>query len=716
MTSSTSPNGTSASRSMLLRDITLSAEAPMAFCVRLLLQQMLWTGRPDELFELLGSDPRQMDLVDARNLLLRLGFGSRVENLESWSQLNPQLLPALYVGPDNVPHVLSRTSKGELVAGNVNGRTDLYSLPVGGRLVFLQDKGSTERVTLLQQILYRFTNRISVLYGISFALALLAMTLPFYIRAIYNISIPSSSFLSTFWIFLGVVLLFVLDWILRQWRTTLLSQLSGRLDALLGVNLVEKLFGLDYRQIETLGQHGLTNRLRNLDGLLAYLQGPLALACLDFPFVVIYLGAIALIAGPLVFVPLVLMVVSGLLVWLLSRYYTGASELNLATGIGVGQAQQELVNRFLEVKLANVEWVWLQRLRGLSAQSTSSGLTINRQVGRLQVITSTTSQLAGVLTLAIGVWLAYTGDQGPAAMGNLIAAMFFVWRVFTPFQQLMNAMLRFDAMRKQYGQLDQFFRLRSSNRPVGSLVSAPRMRGSILLDSAACRLGVEGALAITRVSLSVAPGELLAITGNAGCGKSTVLRVIDQLYPMASGTLLFDGKDYRQFSVDAIQRNIAYLMPQSELLPGTIWSNLTAMNPDATVAGVRQICASLGLLNFLEGLPEGFDTELSDGVVYQLPNGVRRLMALAQALIKDTPILLIDDISQGLAPDQFQAVLEALPSLRRCTFSGQDRSVILATDNKLLLEKADRLCILDKGVTSFQGTAEELRARMQKAA
>ena len=703
-----------ASRAMLLRDLTLSAEAPMAFCVRLLLQQMMWTGRPDELFELIGNDPRRMDLVQARNLLLRLGYGSRLETLESWSQLNPALLPALYVAPDNVPYVLSRTSKGDLVAGNVNGRSELHSLPSGGQLVFLQDRGSTERVTLLQQILYRFTNRISVLYGISLALALLALTLPFYIRAIYNISIPSSSLLSTFWIFLGVVLLFVLDWILRQWRSSLLSQLGGRLDALIGVNLVEKLFGLDYRQIESMGQHGLTNRLRNLDGLLAYLQGPLALALLDFPFVVIYLVAIAMISGPLVLVPLLLMAFSGVLVWLLSRYYSGASELNLATGIGIGQAQQELVNRFLEVKLANVEWVWLQRLRGLSAQSTSSGLTINRQVGRLQVITSTTAQLGGVLTLAIGTFLAYSTDQGPAAMGNLIAAMFFVWRVFTPFQALMNALLRFDSMRKQYGQLDQFFKLRSASRPVASLVAAPRMRGSILLDSAACRLGAEGALAITRVSLSVSPGELLAITGNAGCGKSTVLRLIDQLYPLASGTLLFDGKDYRQFSVDAIQRNIAYLMPQSQLLPGSVLSNLTAMNPDATVAGVRRICAALGLLEFLDALPEGLDTEFSDEIVYQLPNGVRRLMALAQALIKDTPILLIDDISQGLAPDQFQAVVEALPSMRRCTFSGQDRSVILATDNKLLLEKADRLCILDKGVTSFQGTADELRARMQQ--
>ena len=138
------------------------------------------------------------------------------------------------------------------------------------------------------------------------------------------------------------------------------------------------------------------------------------------------------------------------------------------------------------------------------------------------------------------------------------------------------------------------------------------------------------------------------------------------------------------------------------------------MNPDATLAGVRRLCAQLGVLEYLEALPAGLETQLNDEVVYQLPSGVRRLIALAQALIKDTPILLIDDLSQGLAPDQFQRLVEVLPDFRRCSFSGRDRAVILATDNKQLLELADRLCILDKGVTSFQGTAAELRARMQQ--
>jgi ABC-type bacteriocin/lantibiotic exporter with double-glycine peptidase domain len=714
------PNGDQRQRlnNLLLRDLTLSSEAPMAFCLRLLLQQIQWTGRPEELFELIGGDPRLMDLVDVRNLLLRLGYGSRQLVIHSWQELSPQLLPGLYVGPDNVPWVLSRDRQGDVIAGNANGRSVLEALAPGGRLVLIQERVSPERVGLLQQIFYRFTSRIGLLYGLSLALALLALTLPFYIRAIYNVAIPSSSAGSTLAIFAGVLVLFGLDWILRQWRATVLAQLGGRVDALVGVGLLEKTFGLDLRQIEAMGRNGLANRQRNLDSLLGYLQGPLALACLDFPFVLIYLAAIALITGWLVLVPLVLMVISALLVWSLSRFYAGAAEVNMATGLGLGQAQQELVNRFLEVKLANVEWVWLQRLRGLSAQSTKSSLTLNQQVGRLQVITSTTSQLAGVLTLAIGAWMASTSGQGPMAMGNLIAAMFFVWRVFGPFQQLMSALLRFATMRAQYQQLDGFLRQRSASRHTAMAfqVSALRLQGSVLLDSGACRIGSDNTLALTRASLAVSPGQILAVTGNAGCGKSTVLRVIDQLYPLVSGTLLFDGKDHRQLATEAIQRNVAYLMPQVELLPGTVWSNLTAMNPEATTAGVEQVCAALQLLPIIASLPRGFDTELTDAIAYQLPHGVLKLLALAQAILKDTPILLLDDLSQGLSPDQFETVLQILPSLRRCLFSGQDRAVILATENKLLLEAVDLLCILDKGVTVFQGTPEELRQRMQRTA
>ena len=707
-------DGPALSRGKLLRDLTLTAEAPMAFCIRLLLQQLMWIGRPEHLFELFGDDPRQLDLVDARNLMLRLGFSSSEETLYSWRQLESQVLPALYVEPAGEPYVLSRNAQGEVLAGNARGRLQLEKLEPGGSLVSFHEASVNDRTNLIQQVLFRFRGQLKLLYTLSFGLALLALVVPFYIRAVYNIVIPSENFLTGTWLFIGVVLLFLLDWTLRQWRVTQLSQLAGRLDALLGVRLIEKTINMDYAQSEALGSRNFQNRQRNLEALLIYLQGPLALAFLDFPFVVIYLAAIYIIAGPLVLIPLVLMGVTAVLVFLMGRYYTTASELSLSSDVGTSQAQQELVSRFLEVKESDLEWVWMQRLRGLSAQSTSSALTINLQLGRLQVIISTASQLAGVLTLAFGVWLAYSDDQGARAMGSLIAAMFFVWRVFTPFQQVMNAMLRFNSMQKQFSQLDQFFRMRQSNRETLT-TSHQRLYGAILLDSASSRVGRDGVLAITRASLAVEPGQIVAVTGKAGCGKTSVLKVIDQLYPLSTGTLLFDGRDHRQFSSDLVQSNIAYVTESSELLPGTIYSNLQAMNPNVTPDQVMQVCAALGIDRYLASLPKGLETPLTEALIYRMPHGVIRLLSLAQAVIKDTPIMLIDDLSQGLTPEQFQTFFNVLPSFRHSFFTGQPRSVVLATDNRNLLELADQLCILDKGVTSFQGTSEELRARLQQA-
>ena len=704
---------TASSQTQLVRDLTLTGEAPIAFSVRLLLQQLGWTGRQERLFELFGNDPRGMDAVDARNLMLRLGFSSTQEKLQKWQQLETHNLPALYVDQEHQAYVLIRGDHDEIIAANTQGRIDLNTLKTGGNLILFQEASTTDRSSMLQKILYRFRNRLALLYAISFVMALLALVVPFYIRSVYNLVIPSENGFTGAGLYIGVVLLFFADWLLRQWRSRELASLAARLDALIGMKLVEKTLELDSNQVSVLGPRNFQNQQRNLDALLVYVQGPLALALLDFPFVVIYLSAIYFIAGPLVFVPMVLMAITAVLVLVLGRYYNIATEMNISSELGVAQAQQELVRRFLEVKQSNLEWVWLQRLRGLSAQSTTSSLLVNRQLGRLQVIVGTAAQLAGVLTLAVGVLIAYSNPSNTAVLGTLVAMMFFVWRIFTPFQQLMNAMVRYETIHKQFTKLNQFLKLRQTSRPKSSDESQ-RLFGAILLDSAASRLGRDNALVLTRTSFAIEPGQILAITGKAGCGKSASLRVIDQIYPLTSGTLLFDGRDHRQFSTGLIQSNIAFVMEKTEMLPGTILSNLQAMNPDSTEEKIREILDELKILDYLDNLPKGLKTSLDEANVYQLPQGVLRLISLAQALIKDTPIMLIDDLSQGLSPDQFQTFLDMLPSFRKSNFTGKLRSILIATDNKLLLEKVDQICILDKGVTSFQGTAEELRQRLQR--
>lgn len=697
----------------LFRDLTLSKDLPLVFCIRLLLRELQWKGQISELVNLLGRDPRDIDLVDARNLLLQLGFNSKLDRLNDLNALKRFSLPALYISPENQPYTL--ISKDKFVfAGNAFGRFDIDQISFGGFILSFDDIKPDDNVLIGKQMLYHFSSKISILYWISFGISLLALALPLYIRAIYNIAIPSGAMLSSVLLFIGIGFLFFLDFNMRQWRTNLLSQMVGKLDSLLGMKVVQKFLALDYSQIKNLNLSTYSTRVRNLDGMLNYLKGPLALALLEFPFIIIYLIAVGLIVGNLVFVPILIMLISGLIVMLLSKFYSVSEELNIKTSIGILQAQQELVTNFKEVKLAHLEWVWVQRIRALSGESSKSGLILNKQAGILQILISTSAQLAGVLTLAFGAWILFTSPGGNDVLGDLIAAMFIVWRVFTPFQSLMNALLRFDTIKNQYYQLDRFLKLRSStliNRDFNN--SKPLLFGTIQLDSVSSRNSSGTKLSLTKINLKFAPGDINAVTGNPGSGKTSLLNVISQLLPVAGGNLLFNGIDHRQFTSVDIQNNISYVMSNSQFLPGTLWENLTAMNPDAPVDGVMEICEMVGVCDFISNLHDGFDTCLNYDFSSDFPLAIRRLLSLAQALIKDSPILLIDDISHGLSVNQFQNLVTALPRMRRCSFSKQDRSIILTTSNNLLLQTADYICILDKGVSTFQGTQEQLAKLVQ---
>ncbi len=698
----------------LIRDLSLSPDLPLVFCIRLLLQEIQWTGSINEIANLIGRDPHEIDLVDARNLFLRLGYNSLLKNLKDFNSINIHTLPALYIDPSDQPFVLFVEDQDSIIAGNAQGRFELKNIEPGGLLLILDEINSNDDVSIVKNIAYRFSNKISLLYWISFGISLLALSLPLYLRAIYNIAIPGEALISSLLLFLGIAALFILEFNMRQWRSNLISQMAGKLDSLFGMRVTQKFLGLDYSQIKSINLSNYNTRIRNLDAMLNYLKGPLALALLDFPFIIIYLIAIGLIAGNLVFVPIIIMLISGSIILVLSKYYSGAEELNIKTSVGILQAQLELVRRFKEIKLSHLELIWIQRIRALSGESTKSGLVLNKQAGVLQILTSTSSQMAGTLTLAVGAWLMFTSPEGNNILGNLIAAMFIVWRVFTPFQYLMNALLRFDTINKQYGQLDRFLKLRnysSATRP--SINTKSRLYGSIQMDSISCRIPTTSKLLLAKVDFRFVPSTIYAITGKSGCGKTTLLNLIAQLYPLANGNLSYDGKDYRQFTNEDIQRNVSYVMNNSQFLKGSLWQNLTAMNPDASIEAVKDICELIGVYDFILNLPDGFDTYLDNDMSYHFPVGVQKLISLAQALIKDSPILLIDDISQGLTSVQFDAIVDALPKLKQCSFSKQERCIILTTSNNKMLELADNICIIDKGVSTFQGTQKELEMLVQ---
>ena len=123
--------------SQLIRDLTLSNEAPLAYCIRLLLQKMHCLADQSKIFDCLGNDPSNIDLVDARNIMFKLGYSSSQEKLKKWDQLNSNV-PALYLSPDEIPYVIYSDEENRFIAANINDQKSLAFIKEGGVILFFK--------------------------------------------------------------------------------------------------------------------------------------------------------------------------------------------------------------------------------------------------------------------------------------------------------------------------------------------------------------------------------------------------------------------------------------------------------------------------------------------------------------------------------------------------------------------------------------------------
>ena len=691
----------------LIRDLTLSTNAPLAFCIRKLLMEMRWKGNITELSDLMTKDPSQLDIVDTRNILLCLGYSTKLEKTVDISTVRKSFFPLIFLSSNNSPYVLYADQYDDIYAANPYGKFNLNEIDCEGQFLILEEAEKTRNSPLLKQVFYRFSRKISLLYLISFVLSLLALALPIYLRVVFNVIVPSQNYISALLLLFGTGLLFLLDHNMRRWRSTILKQLFGRLDTLLGVNIIKKFFDLDLAKIEAIGIFGYINKIRSLENVISFGESQLAPAILDFPFVVVYLIAIWLIAGNLALIPIVLMGLLAIIILFLSKYYAGIQELNLNTGISIFQAQQEIVRRFLEIRLSRLEWVWFQNMRALSANSTSTSLSISQQISRLQILISASSQMAGVLTLSIGAWLTITQTRN-LSDGDLIASMFIVWRIFGSFQTLMSTLLRSYITVKQYNQIQSFLLLPESSKKDQINSVSSLIYGSIKLESVSYRTSGSDFF-IKKASFEFPVGSINALTGSEGSGKTTLLKVIAQLYPITGGRLTFDGIDYRQFGRDTIQKSISYVETEPKFLPGSLMYNLTISNPDIKPDKVIELCDELSILQYIYDLPEKFNTVIDQNSASVFPLGIRKMISLARGLIKPASILLVDDLGLGLTYEQFEKLSCLIPKFNFSSETQKSRTVIICSNNNQILKAVDSICILDKGISVFQGSEHDLR-------
>jgi len=213
-----------------------------------------------------------------------------------------------------------------------------------------------------------------------------------------------------------------------------------------------------------------------------------------------------------------------------------------------------------------------------------------------------------------------------------------------------------------------------------------------------------GALSISGVNLSVAPGEKVALVGPSGAGKSTIFNLLLRFYEVDSGQIRIDGHDIRQVTLGSLRDNIALVTQEAILFDETVAENIGLGKLGATRAEIETAARNAAADEFIRALPQGYDTRVGEGGL-KLSGGQRQRVAIARAMLRDAPILLLDEATSALDSESERQVQEALTRLMK------NRTTIVIAHRLSTVLDADRLYVLDKGEVVEAGKHAELIAR-----
>jgi ATP-binding cassette subfamily B protein len=231
-------------------------------------------------------------------------------------------------------------------------------------------------------------------------------------------------------------------------------------------------------------------------------------------------------------------------------------------------------------------------------------------------------------------------------------------------------------------------------------VTLPALAGHIRFDDVSFGYETDKPV-LTQLSFEARPGECVALFGAAGSGKSSLLSLVPRFYDVTAGTVSVDGVDVRRLGLEALRSHTAFVFQETFLFSNTVAANIAFGHPEATRTQIERAARQAFAHEFIERLPQGYDTVLGE-LATNLSGGQRQRIAIARALLTDPRILLLDDPTAALDAETTQQILGTLAGAAR------GRTTLLVTHRPQLLKSADRVLVLEHGRLVQQGTHSEL--------
>ena len=686
-------------------------EHVFATSLAMLVTSLHWSGNVRHLFESLPyTKGREIDLLDILNTMANLGFSSH-NMVMTAKEIDDRLMPCLFIpekGSISSPLVLLSKKNNVITAFHSAKREKIEFIDkelYGSAYFFekinpeeieedIQTKKSAG-LTWFKITFDRFRPIIREIILSSVLINLFALAMPLFIMSIYDRVIGTASTLTLKELSFGVMVAVVAESTLRLFRLRSTVWLGVRLDNIVSNAIFERLLYMKAAYTEGASISAQISRIKTFESVRKFFTGPLFTVVVELPFTVILLAAIWIIAGPLVYIPIVVV----LLFILMLTYYKSKIRVGMRAAARASSHRQQFgMETFIKMHALYQNGMsrnWWKQYKEELSKSSHASFNSSMISATIESAAHAISIMSGVAVVSFGVHLVW---DNRLTIGALVATLIFIWRILAPLQTLCSMLPRVEQLQNSIEQINKLMNIETERSTMILKRPIEHLDGRIKITNVGLRYSSDVEPLFVGFDLEVAKGEVIALTGINGSGKTSILKLINGLYRSQTGTIRIDGTNIKQLEPIELRNYIAYLPQVPNFFEGTIKENLLLANPLATDSDIQialeesKVEEQLKLADInLETIIGANNPSLPSDLIYEL--NLTRVF-----LKKNSNILLLDELPNavlnGPAGEAYKNLIGSAKGSKTVFFISQRNDFIKLADKVVLLRPGNKPLIM----------------------
>jgi ATP-binding cassette subfamily C protein LapB len=537
----------------------------------------------------------------------------------------------------------------------------------------------------------------------AFLINMLALATPLFTMSVYDRVIPNGALPTLVALAIGMGFAIVFDFVLRILRSRMIDITGKTADVVLAANIFEHVMAVKMAQ-RPMSVGIIANQLRDFDSVREFFTSGSVVSATDLLFAVLFIAILFTIAGPLAWIPLVMLPIMIALGFTMQRPLDRAMKRMQAESAARHGVLVESLAGMETVRATGAEARMQTAWERSVAATARSGEDVHFWSSLTLTSANAAQQLTSLLLLIVGVFLIL---DGKLTVGALVAANMLAGRVLAPIAGIASVITRGTQTLSALKSIDRIMSLERERSPQRAYVARKIEQGRISFENVSFSYPNAPSKALDKVSFKIEGGERIGIIGRVGSGKTTVGRLLLGFYEAAEGRILVDGVDSRQYDPSDLRAGIGFAMQDTDLFFGKLRDNIALGKPEATDEEVLAAARLSGVESFIAGHPMGYDMPIAEGG-RSLSGGQKQAIGLARVLIRKPRVLFLDEPTAHFDVRSEAEFLERLKAMR-----GEQMTIIISTHRLSLLGMVDRLLLFDNGRLVADGPRDKVLALLQ---